>query len=37
MDQGEFSEPGVGRIPYSERKWGAGRAENYEIWFDRNM
>ncbi|EKK01660.1 hypothetical protein RBSH_02986 [Rhodopirellula baltica SH28] len=37
MDQGEFSEPGVGRIPYSERKWGSGRAEKFEIWFDQTM
>ncbi|MCC9640703.1 hypothetical protein LOC71_00330 [Rhodopirellula sp. JC740] len=32
-NQGE-EEPGVGRIPYSERKWGAGRAKQFEIWFD---
>jgi hypothetical protein len=37
MNQGEEDEPGVGRIPYSERKWGVGRAENYEIWFDRSQ
>lgn len=37
MNQGEEDEPGVGRIPYSERKWGAGRAEKYEIWFDRKI
>ncbi|MCR9210980.1 hypothetical protein [Rhodopirellula europaea] len=37
MHQGEDDEPGVGRIPYSERKWGSGRAEKFEIWFDRTM
>ncbi|GAB5516025.1 hypothetical protein [Rhodopirellula baltica] len=30
-----FEEPGIGRIPYSERTYGAGRAERYEMWFNR--
>ncbi|WDQ15827.1 hypothetical protein [Rhodopirellula sp. P2] len=25
-------EKGVGSIPYSERNWGAGRADHYELW-----
>ncbi|PHQ36544.1 hypothetical protein [Rhodopirellula bahusiensis] len=28
-------ERGIGRIPYSERTYGAGRAERYEMWFNR--
>ncbi|EMI53167.1 hypothetical protein [Rhodopirellula sallentina] len=28
-------EKGVGSIPYSKRSWGAERAQQYELWFDR--